>query len=238
MTVDILAIGAHPDDVDLGCSGTLLKHLAAGYTAAIIDLTRGELGTRGNAELRLQEARAAADILGIRERINLEMKDGFFRNDEAHQIELIEHIRFFRPKLILAPALSDRHPDHGRAAELVKNAVFLAGLQKIESEWHGREQQAHRTPLLLHYTQDHYHKPDIVVDISTFFETKMKVVRAFGSQFYQADSAEPETPISTPGFFDALKARAIEYGRPIGCQYAEGFMAGKILGTDNLFTLR
>jgi len=237
MPVDILAIGAHPDDVELGCGGTLIKHIANGYSVAIVDLTRGELGTRGNAEVRLLEARKAADLLKIQERINLEMRDGFFVNDEAHQMELIEHIRFFQPKIILAPSVHDRHPDHGRAARLVQQACFLSGLIKIESDWHARIQSPWRAPLLLHYIQDYYHKPDIVVDISDYYEQKMMAVKAYHSQFYNPESAEPDTPISMQGFFDVLKARAIEYGRPIGCQYAEGFISAKILGTDNLFTL-
>ncbi len=238
MTVDILAIGAHPDDVELGCGGTLLKHLAAGYSAAIVDLTRGELGTRGNADIRLLEARAAADVLGITERLNLEMRDGFFPDDEVHVLEIVSHIRFFQPKIILAPALSDRHPDHGRAAALVKKAVFLAGLQKVESAWHAREQKPWRTHLLLHYIQDQYHMPNIALDISDFFEQKMKAVQCFKSQFFNPASDEPETPISIPGYLDALKARALEYGRPIGVRYAEGFVASRLIGLDDLMLLK
>ncbi len=237
MNTDILAIGAHPDDVELGCGGTVALHAAAGRNIAILDLTRGELGTRGNAELRLEEAREAARILGVKERVNLALADGFFRNDRDSLLALAARIRQFRPRIILAPARSDRHPDHGRAAAMVKEAVFLAGLPKVETRLEGNPQEPWRTPLLLHYIQDYYHRPDIVVDISQYFEQKMKAVLAFRSQFHNPDSTEPETPISRPEFLEALKARAIEYGRAIGATYGEGFNSNRLIGTQDLFGL-
>lgn len=231
--VDILAIGAHPDDIELACSGTLAKEISNGRTVGLLDLTHGELGTRGSGELRLQEAENARKILGAEFRVNLGFKDGFFQNDEAHQMAIIKVIREARPKLVFANALADRHPDHGRAGRLISTSCFLAGLIRIETG----DLQAHRPDLVLHYNQDRILRPDICVDISDFMEVKMKCIQAFSSQFFDPDSDEPETPISTEGFLDFIKARCMEFGRPIGAKYAEGFQCERYLGVDSVMDL-
>jgi N-acetylglucosamine malate deacetylase 1 len=235
--LDILAFGAHPDDVELGCSGTIYKHIQQGKKVGIIDLTKGELGTRGNAELRLQEAQKAAQLLGVKVRVNMRFADGFFVNDKIHQLEIIKQIRFYQPEIILANSISDRHIDHGRAAKLVADAAFLSGLAKIETTLNGSIQKAWRAKALYHYIQDHYLKPDFVVDITDSFEKKKESILAFSSQFYNPKASEPETPISSKDFLDFVEARARNFARPIGKTFAEGFNTSREIGINNLFDL-
>lgn len=235
--LDILAIGVHPDDVELGCGGTLAKQIAQGAKVGILDLTQGELGTRGSAEIRLQEAANAADILGVLFRENAGFADGFFENDAAHKLSLISYIRHFRPGIVLANAPSDRHPDHGRAATLVAEACYYSGLSKIETSKDGKKQDAFRPKALYHYIQDKYLQPDFVVDISGFEEKKMQAVMAFASQFYKENDEEPETPISSKSFYDFVIARLRTFGREAGFSYAEGFVAARTIGVSNILTL-
>lgn len=237
MTVDILAIGAHPDDVELSCGGTILKHIHLGKTTGIIDLTRGELGTRGDATTRRNEAESAAKILGVMFRENLGMEDGFFENNKLNQLKLVERIRKYRPDMILTNALNDRHPDHGRAAKMVADACFLAGLKKVITKENNDLQEVWRPKMVLHYIQDRYVKPDVVIDISGFMEKRMDAIKAYKSQFYDEHSNEPETPISSKQFMDMLYNRPKEWGRMIGVQFAEGFLCERIIGTGNIFDL-
>ena len=237
MQVDILAIGAHPDDVELACSGTLLAHVDRGATLGLCDLTRGELGTRGSAELRDEEAAASARLMGARFRENLRMADGGFVNDRAHQLRIIEVVRWCRPRLVLANALSDRHPDHGRAAKLIHDACFYAGLRRIETRRDGRPQEAYRPPQLLHYIQDYYREPDFVVDVTATFDRKIECVKAFASQFHDPDSDEPETPLTGADFFAFLRARARDVGRPAGYDLGEGFERSRTFGVRDLLAL-
>lgn len=237
MKIHILAIGAHPDDVELSCSGTLLKHIALGKKAGILDLTEGELGTRGTAELRLKESAKAAKIMGVLFRDNLKMKDGFFRNDEEHQLEVVKKIRQYKPEIILCNAVRDRHPDHERAAKLVSDACFYSGLKKISTKQNGKEQEAWRPKAVYHYIQDRYIEPDFVVDVTPFVKEKMEAVLAFSSQFYDPKSNEPETPISTKNFLHFLRGRMAGFGRTIGVDYAEGFTTERYPGISNLFDL-
>lgn len=240
MNLDILVITVHPDDAELGCSGTILKHVALGKKVGIVDLTRGELGTRGTPEKRVLEAENAAKLLGVSVRENLGLRDGFFKNEEYEQLELVKAIRKYKPEIIIANALFDRHPDHGRAGDLVNDACFLAGLRKIPTEIDGVLQEVHRPRLLLQLIQDHYIKPDIVVDVSTFWEKKIASIKSYRSQFFTADyhEDEPQTYISKPEFIHIIEARAREYGKYIGARYAEGFTCRRLLGVDNLFDLR
>lgn len=235
--LDILAFGAHPDDVELSCGGALLKHTAQGKKAGIIDLTKGELGTRGNVELRLQEAEKAAKILGVSLRENLGMADGFFKNDEAHQIAVIKKIRQYKPVIVLANALSDRHPDHGKAAKLVSVACFLSGLVKIETELDGTKQEAWRPKAIYHYIQEKYFNPDLVIDISNEFDDKMKAIKMYSSQFFNPESDEPQTAISSPNFMEFIKARHADFGRIINTGYAEGFIAERSIGAESFFDI-
>ena len=239
MKLDILAIGVHPDDVELSCSGTLMKHIDLGYKVGIVDLTKGELGTRGSAEIRLQEVEASSKIMGIHVRENLGFEDGFFTDDKAHQLELIKVIRRFQPSIVIANAKIDRHPDHGRSAELVVNAVFLAGLSKIETSFNGVSQAAFRPVSLYHFIQATHIEPDFVVDISAYFERKLDSVRAFKSQFYHVSESAvgPQTFISSPEFIEFVKARAVHYGVPVGVKYAEGFTVNRTIGVRNLMDL-
>lgn len=237
MKVDILAIGAHPDDVELSCAGTLAKEISNGKTVSIIDLTRGELGTRGSASLRDKEAKKAADILGVSARYNLGFADGFFQNDRAHQEKLIAYIRHLQPEIVLCNAVEDRHPDHGRAAQLVAESCFLSGLQKVETTFEGENQTAWRPKQLYHYIQWNNTAPDVVVNISDQMELKLRAVMAYDSQFYKPNSAEPETPISTQNFLDSIKYRAADLGRLIGVDYAEGFTSSRLLGVNSLSDL-
>ncbi|MCC6384082.1 MAG: bacillithiol biosynthesis deacetylase BshB1 [Bacteroidia bacterium] len=237
MTVDILAIGAHPDDIELGCSGTLLKHISLGYKVGLLDLTHGELGTRGSGELRLKEAEQARQQLGAEFRINLNLADGFFKNNRENKLKLVEAIREYRPKIIFANAIADRHPDHGRGARLVADAVFLSGLIKIESRSNNQKQQPWRPQYVFHYIQDRYIQPDIIVDISGFMEKRLEVIKAFSSQFFDKTNNEPETPISSRQFLDSLYYRPLELGRMAGFEFGEGFTCEKKIGIGNLMDL-
>ncbi len=237
MNIDILAFGAHPDDVEISCGGTLLRYADDGKQIAIVDLTRGELGTRGSGALRMEECKAASQILGLVDRVNLGMADGFFEENEDHLHQIICEIRHFRPKLIFANSIRDRHPDHGRAAALVARAAFLSGLPKINTERNGITQEAYRAPMLLHYIQDIYIEPDVVLDVSAYAEEKIKLVQCFSSQFFDPNSTEPETPISNAHFFEFMKGRMLQFGRPIGAKYAEGFTVNRTLGVSDLFHL-
>lgn len=232
--LDILVFAAHPDDVELACSGTLLKHISLGYKVGIVDLTRGELGTRGSAEIRAEETRVASSILGIHSRENLGFRDGFFEIDEAHLLRVVEVIRKYQPELILANAASDRHPDHRRAGDLVSRANFLSGLVKIETA----NQTAWRAKVVYRYIQDNYIEPDFVVDISGFEAKKLEAIKAFKSQFYDPNSTEPKTPISREDFLDFILARAKQLGRPINAEYGEGFTVERYVGVDDLFELK
>lgn len=237
--LDILVLAVHPDDAELGCAGTLLKHIAAGKTAGIVDLTRGELGTRGTAEIRDQEAAAAARILGLTVRENLALPDGFFQNTQEYQLKVIEVIRKFQPEIVITNAYYDRHPDHGRASDLVQTAVFLSGLRRIETFFNGMQQEAWRPKHLFHFIQDTYIQPDFVVDVTEFWDKKVESLKAYGSQFYNPDwKGEPETYISSSDFFINTEARARELGRPIQAKFAEGFTSRKILGIESLFDIK
>jgi bacillithiol biosynthesis deacetylase BshB1 len=231
-------IAPHPDDAELGCSGTILKYIAGGKKVGIVDLTRGELGTRGTAETRDAETAESNRILGLHARENLEMRDGFFQNDEQHQLKIIQMIRKYTPEIVFSNALHDRHPDHGRAGDLVNDALFLAGLPKIRTEINGIEQNAFRPRLLFQYLQDRYIEPDILVDVTEFWEKKMECIRAFKTQFFDPDSDEKETYISSPTFLKVVEARSRELAKAIGAEHAEGFTSRKLLGIDNLFDLR
>jgi bacillithiol biosynthesis deacetylase BshB1 len=235
--VDILAFGAHPDDVELAAGGTVAKHTAMGKQVAIVDLTRGEMGTRGSAEIRHEEAQRAKEILGVAHRINLDLGDAVFENDHASQLRVIEMVRRFRPRVVLANALHDRHPDHGRAAQLVSTACFMAGLRKITTQFEGSGQEPWRPAVMYHYVQGYYLKPAIIVDISDHFDAKMQAIRCYESQFYNPDSKDSETLLSQPWFMNQLEARAIEYGRPIGAKYGEGFQSVRDVGVRDLMEL-
>ena len=238
MKLDIMAIAAHPDDVELSSSGTLLKAVAEGKKAGIIDLTRGELGTRGTPEIRDQEAADAAKIMGLSARENLGFRDGFFENDEAHQLELIKMIRKYQPDIVLANAYDDRHPDHGRGSKLASDACFKAGLKMIETELDGEKQQKWRPRAVYHYIQSIPREPDFVVDVSDVWEQRMETIRAFKSQFFDPLSKEDSTYISSPMFLRMIEARSIEYGHLIGAKYGEGFQVERIPGVDSIFDLR
>lgn len=235
---DLLAIAAHPDDVELAASGTMLVHARLGYKTAVVDLTRGELGSRGTPELRDEEAAASAIILGLSGRMNLGLKDGFFESDEQSLLKLVAAIRHFRPKVVLANSVTDRHPDHGRGGSFVSRACFLAGLPKINTSFEGATQQAHRPVAVYHYIQDRYIIPDLVVDITEVFEERMQSIRAFKSQFFDEGSAEPVTPISGKDYFDFLEGRARDFGRLIGVKYGEGFTVERAAGVTDLFQLK
>lgn len=237
--LDLLVIAVHPDDAELGCSGTILKSIAAGKSVGIVDLTQGELGTRGTPQSRKEEAAEASRLMGISVRENLKMRDGFFRNDEENQLKIIEVIRKYQPEIVISNALSDRHPDHGRASSLVNDAVFLSGLRRIETFLDGEPQLPHRPRLLLQFIQDHYIKPDIVVDISDFWEQKVKVIQTFKSQFFNPEyrEDEPQTYISRPEFLQVIQSRAMEFGKDIQARYAEGFTCRRQLGVNDLFDL-
>ena len=240
MKLDILAIGVHPDDVELGCSGTLINEKRNGKVTGIIDLTQGELGTRGTIETRYAEAAKAAGIIGVSVRENLKMRDGFFKNDETHQLQLIRAIRKYRPEIVIGNVLDDRHPDHGRAGHLIADACFLAGLAKIETfDDNGNPQVKWRPKFVLHYLQDWYHEPDLLVDISDSFEQRMESIKAYSTQFFTDPTGEegPQTYISTPDFLDAVIARARMLGKRIGVKYAEGFITEKKIGIRSLDSL-
>lgn len=236
--LDILAFGAHPDDVELGAGGTLISHKAKGYSFGIVDLTQGELGTRGTAEIRLEEAKKAAEIMGADARENLGFDDGFFVNDKAHQLKVIEKIRKFRPRIVICNAEHDRHPDHGRGGALIEEACFYAGLIKIETQNEdGFSQEPWRPEKVLHYIQYHDHKPDLLVDITEVMEQKMEAIKAYASQFYDPKSKEPATLISQPGFLKNIENRAAYYGQYIQVKFAEGFTSRTLTGTKDIFSL-
>jgi bacillithiol biosynthesis deacetylase BshB1 len=236
MKVDILAFGVHPDDVELGCSGTLIACVAQGKKVAVIDLTRGELGTRGTADTRKTEAANAAKAMGVHARENLEMADGFFQNDETNIRKVIVAIRKYQPEIVLCNAPEDRHPDHGRSSKLVADAAFLSGLRKIETLFDGKQQEAWRPTYVFHYIQDRYLKPDFVFDISNYHDKKIEAILCYTTQFNNADSSEPHTYISTPDFLETVKSRALMLGKRIGVKYAEGYISSKIPGISSFDT--
>lgn len=231
--LDILAFGAHPDDVELGCGGTILAAVAEGKKVGIIDLTKGELGTRGTVDIRLMEAQAASKVLGVTVRENLGMADGFFKNDQDHQLVIIECIRRFQPTIVLCNAPEDRHPDHGRAAALVADACFLSGLNKIQTTHNGEAQTAWRPANVFHYIQSRSLTPSFVVDISAHMDKKMESILAHSSQFFDPNSKEPDTFISGNSFLEFVKGRAKELGQQIGVDFAEGFISNKIIGVKS-----
>lgn len=234
MKLDILAFGAHPDDVELGCAGTLAKEVSLGKSVGIIDLTQGELGTRGSAKIRFQEATNAAQILGVTVRENLKMRDGFFVNDEAHQLQVIKMIRKYRPEIVLCNAVDDRHIDHAKGSKLISDSCFLAGLQKVETVFEGNIQVAWRPKLVYHYIQWKNIEPDFVVDITGFMDRKMEAIMAYDSQFYNPNTNEPVTPIATKNFLESIKYRSQDLGRLIGTDFAEGFTVERYLAVSSL----
>jgi N-acetylglucosamine malate deacetylase 1 len=238
MKLDILVIAAHPDDAEISCGGTIAKHIALGKKIGVVDLTRGELGTRGTAEIREEEANDAAKILGLSVRDNLDLKDGFFQDSEESQLRIVTAIRKYQPEIILTNAITDRHPDHGRAAELVYHSTFLSGLVKVETSLKGIKQSAWRPQAVYHFIQSQYLVPDFVVDVSDYWEKKMESLHAFKSQFYDPQSKEPETFISNPGFMKLIEARGHELGYSIGVKYGEGFQTRRHLGVTSLFDLK
>lgn len=235
--VDILAIGVHPDDVELSCSGTILKHHSLGLKVAIVDLTKGELGTRGSGKIRLKEAKAAAKVLGVKHRENLGMRDGYFAYTEENLNKIISTIRKYRPNVILANAVSDRHPDHGRAAKLVADACFYAGLIKIKTKNAGKSQKPWRPKALYHYIQDNLLQADLIVDVTGFEDKKFESIMAYKTQFFDPKSSEPKTPISSQAFLDILRARMQMWGRVIGSDFGEGYTLHRAAGTDNIMDL-
>ena len=237
MKLDIIAFGAHPDDVELGCSGTIAKEISMGKKVGIIDLTRGELGTRGTAETRDKEAAEAAKILGVHVRENLNFRDGFFVNDEAHQIEIIKIIRKYQPEIVLCNAITDRHIDHGKGSKLVSDACFLSGLSKIVTEFNGEKQTHYRPKLVYHYIQWENIEPDFVVDVSGFMKVKMESVKAYKTQFYDPSSNEPTTPITSKNFLNSIEYRAMDLGRLVGVEHAEGFTVERYLTVNSLTDL-
>ena len=239
MKVDILAFGAHPDDVELGCGGTISKAIQAGKTAAIIDLTRGELGTRGTAAIRAIEAANAAEILGIKIRENLNLPDGFIFNNKENQLKVIKKIRQYQPEIVLCNAIADRHIDHGKSNTLVREACFLSGLQKIITKGsEGKNQNSWRPKAIYSYIQWNSIPPDFVVDISGYIDLKMKAVAAYESQFYNSDSQEPETPISSQNFMDSVRYRAADLGRLSNTDFAEGFNSERLISVNDIFDLK
>ena len=233
MKVDVLAIGAHPDDVELGCGGTIAKLISEGKKVAILDLTQGELGTRGTNETRAIEAKNAGEILGISARENLKMKDGFLINSEEYQLRIIKAIRTYQPEIVFCNAVDDRHPDHAKAAKLASDACFLSGLIKIETEESGKKQEKWRPKQVFHYIQWKNIEPDFVIDISGFLDKKIESCLAYKTQFYDPTSTEPTTPISSKSFLDSITYRAQDLGRLAGVEHAEGFTTEKTLALKN-----
>lgn len=236
--LDILVFAAHPDDAELGCSGTIAAQIAQGNKVGIVDFTQGEMGTRGTPELRLQEAEDAAKILGLTARENMGFQDVFFRDDEEHQLKLIQVIRKYQPEIVLANAVNDRHPDHGKGSSLASKASFMSGLAKIETFQDGVMQYPWRPKFVYHYIQNNYIEPDFIVDISDFWEIKIKSIAAFGSQFYNPKSKEPASFISSPEFLPFIESRARELGHRINTKYGEGFTVERFIGVSNLFDLK
>ena len=233
MKLDILVFGAHPDDVELGCGGTVVKEVQQGKKVGIIDLTRGELGTRGTADTRDAETKAATKILGVSIRENMDFKDGFFKDDEQHKIALIKKIRQYRPEIVFTNAVSDRHPDHGRASQIVVDACFLSGLEKLDTN-----QEVWRPRVIYHYIQFNNLTPDFVIDISEQIQAKLASVKAYSTQFYNPGSQESETPISSQAFLDSVSYRAKDLGRLSNCNYAEGFLAHQLPKVDSVADLK
>ncbi|WP_299160455.1 bacillithiol biosynthesis deacetylase BshB1 [uncultured Tenacibaculum sp.] len=237
MKLDILAFGAHPDDVELGCAATIAKEISLGKKVGIVDLTRGELGTRGSAELRDKEAANAAEVLGVSVRENLGFADGFFRNDKEHQLEVIKMIRKYKPEIVLCNAIDDRHIDHPKGSSVVSDACFLSGLMKIETELDGLKQQKWRPKQVYHYIQWKNIEPDFVVDVTGFIDQKVNSVLAYSSQFFDPKSNEPETPITSKNFTDSIEYRARDLGRLIGVDFAEGYTTERYVAVENLSKL-
>jgi bacillithiol biosynthesis deacetylase BshB1 len=240
MKLDILAIGAHPDDVELGCSGAIINEIKNGKKVGVLDLTQGELGSRGDIQTRYEEAAKAAMVMGVHLRENLKLADGFFKNDEEHQRKLITVIRRYQPEIVFANSMDDRHPDHGKAAKLIADACFLAGLKKIESnDESGKLQVAWRPKYVFHYLQDRYHEPDLVVDITDVFDQRMEAIKAYTTQFYNPETEQdgPQTYISTPEFLESVVARARMIGKKIGVKYGEGYNTEKRIGVRNFDAL-
>lgn len=233
MKVDVLAIGAHPDDVELGCGGTIAKLISEGKKVAIIDLTEGELGTRGTNETRALEAAESSRILGVMARENLKMKDGFIINSQEYQFRIVEMIRKYQPEIVLCNAIDDRHPDHAKAAKLVSDACFLSGLVKIKTILDEQVQTSWRPKLVFHYIQWKNIEPDFVIDITRFLDKKIEACLAYKTQFYDPSSTEPMTPIATKDFLESLTYRAQDLGRLSGVEYAEGFTTEKLLAIKN-----
>lgn len=236
--LDILVIAAHPDDAELACSGTIAAHVAQGYKVGIVDLTQGEMGTRGTPELRLIESAEAAQILGLTARENLAFKDVFFEDDTNHQLELVKIIRKYQPEIVLANAITDRHPDHGKGASLATHACFMSGLRKIETQLDGVDQNPWRPKFVYHYIQNNYIEPDFIFDISEYWDTKIASIQAFKSQFYDPASEEPSSFISSPEFLPFIESRAREFGHRIMAKYGEGFTVERYIGVKNLFDLK
>ena len=237
--LDILVLAVHPDDAELGCSGTILKQKALGHKVGIVDFTVGELGTRGSGELRLVESADAAKVMNLDIRENLGFRDGFFKNDEEHQLKIIEKIRKYRPEILIINAPEDRHPDHGRAGALANEAAFYSGLRKVETtDEDGNAQNEWRPKQIFQYIQDRYLEPDFVIDVTEYWDKKVEAIKAFKSQFYDPNSPEPQSYISSADFFDFVEARAREMGHKIGATYGEGFMKTKTIGVSQLFDIK
>lgn len=236
MKLDVLAIGVHPDDVELSCAGVLLMEKMKGKKTGIVDLTQGELGTRGTAETRKQEAEAAAKVLGVEVRENLGLADGFFENNKESQLKVISAIRKYQPEILICNSIDDRHPDHGRSAKLVSDAAFLSGLIKIKTTDGGKDQKEWRPAYVFHYLQDYYHHPDFLVDISDAIEKKIEAIKCYKTQFYSENykSDEPQTYISSPDFLDNIVSRSATFGKVIGVKHAEGFISKKMIGIKSL----
>lgn len=236
--LDILVIAAHPDDAELGCSGTILSQVEKGYKVGIVDLTQGEMGTRGTPEIRLEEAEAAGKILKLTARENLGFKDIYFENDRDHQLKLIEKIRKYQPEIVIANAVSDRHPDHGKGSELATKACFMSGLRKIETKLDGKSQDPWRPKFVYHYIQNNYITPDFIVDITPYWETKIESIKAYKSQFFDPNSQEPSSFISDPEFLPFIESRSREFGHRIMTTYGEGFTVERFIGVHDLFDLK
>ena len=236
--IDILAFGVHPDDIELGCGGTLIKHVNLGYKVGLVDLTRGEMGTRGDISTRAKESEAASNIIGASFRINLKMEDAFIEINKENILKIVTVLRQYKPTLVLCNAVRDRHPDHAIASKLVSKACFTAGLLKVQTKLNEKKQLPHRPNAIYHYIQDRWIDPQIIVDISDHFETKTKAVLAYKSQFYDPNSKEPSTPISSKEFLDTLTAKAQLMGRTINSKYGEGFTVETPLGVNNLLDLK
>lgn len=238
MKLHILAFAAHPDDAELSCAGTLMKHVDLGFKVGILDFTRGELGTRGTPELRDIEAKHSAEIMRIHVRENAGFADGFFANDKHHQLELIKFIRYYQPEVVLLNAPKDRHPDHGKAAQLGLDACFLSGLRKITSYWNGSAQNEWRPKHVYHYIQDQLLPHDFVIDCTPYYDRKIQAIKAFKSQFFDPQSTEPATYISDPKYFDYITARMTEYGHSVGVLYGEGFIKTRQISVNSFFDLQ